>query len=182
MTVTLLLDVTVRAVAAALLHSLWQGAIVAAIMAAVWWALRGGRPNARYALGCLALAIMVAAWAATAWRTAAQLIPDTAFARAQAPAVALGPAGPFDYSPAIRTITQAERLARGQPLIHHDLQQLQHGRIGELAPARQHVVHLPHGGRPFRPQHAKDGEFGVGRTGSHRLGHGCAGAYLRTTS
>ena len=108
MTVTALLDVTVRAVAAALLHSLWQGAIVAAITAALWWALRGGRPNARYVLGCLALTIMVGAWAATAWRTAAQLIPDTAVAQGQAPAVALGPAGPFDYSPAIRSITQAE--------------------------------------------------------------------------
>ena len=108
MTVTVLLDVTVRAVAAALLQSLWQGAIVAAFTAALWWVLRGGRPNARYALGCLALAIMVVAWAATAWRTAAQLIPDTAVAPGRAPAVALGPAGPFDYSPAIRSITQAE--------------------------------------------------------------------------
>ncbi|HET9266873.1 MAG TPA: M56 family metallopeptidase, partial [Vicinamibacterales bacterium] len=108
MTATALLDVTVRAVAAALLHSLWQGAIVAATAAVLWWALRGGRPNARYALGCLAMAIMVGAWAATAWRTAAHLIPVAAVAGGQAPAVALGPAGPFDYSPAIRTITQAE--------------------------------------------------------------------------
>jgi beta-lactamase regulating signal transducer with metallopeptidase domain len=107
-TLTALLDVTVRAVAAALLHSLWQGAILAAITAALWWALRGGRPNARYALGCLALAIMVGAWAATAWRTAAQLLPDAAVRPGQPPAVALGPAGPFDYSPAIRSITQAE--------------------------------------------------------------------------
>jgi hypothetical protein len=38
-TVTALLDVTVRAVAAALLHSLWQGAIIAAVTATLWWAL-----------------------------------------------------------------------------------------------------------------------------------------------
>ena len=72
--------------------------------------IRGGRPSARYALGCLALAIMVGAWAATAWRTAAQLIPYAAVAPRQAPAVALGPAGPFDDSPAIR--------AMGFPVFH----------------------------------------------------------------
>ena len=108
MTGTALLDVTVRAVAAALLHSLWQGAIVAAIAAILWWALRDGRPNTRYALGCLALTVMVGAWTVTAWRTAAQLIPDVAVAGGQAPVAALGPAGPFDDSPAIRSITQAE--------------------------------------------------------------------------
>ena len=114
MTATAIADVTVRAVAAALLHSLWQGALVAAVTAALWWALRGSRPNARYALGCAALALMVAAWAATAWRTAAQLIPAAAVAGVSAPSTALGPAGPFDRSPAIRTITRAE-LDEGHP-------------------------------------------------------------------
>ena len=109
MTASLLADVTVRAVAAALLHSLWQGALVAAITATLWWTLRGSRPNARYALGCVALALMIGAWTATAWRTAAQLIPEApARVGLAAPSPALGPAGMFDYSPAIRTISRAE--------------------------------------------------------------------------
>jgi len=108
MTATLLADVTVRAVAAALLHSLWQGALVAAVTAVLWWTLGATRPNARYVLGCIALALMVGAWAATAWRTAARLIPEApARALVAAPAPALGPAGLFD-SPAIRIISRAE--------------------------------------------------------------------------
>jgi beta-lactamase regulating signal transducer with metallopeptidase domain len=106
-TPTALVDVTVRAVGAALLHSLWQGALIGIATAALWWILRGSRPNARYALGCVALALMVAAWALTAWRTAVQLMPVAAVAGHTAPP-ALGPAGPFDVSPAIRTISPAE--------------------------------------------------------------------------
>lgn len=107
MTVAAIVDVTVRAVAAALLHSLWQGALVALVTGLLWWALRGSRPNTRYALGCVALTLMVSAWALTAWRTALQLMPVTAVAGTTAPP-ALGPAGPFDASPAIRTISRAE--------------------------------------------------------------------------
>ena len=106
MTATLLADVTVRAVAAALLHSLWQGALIAAVTAALWWTLRGSRPNARYALGCVALALMVGAWAATAWRTAAQLIPQTPVA-GQAPAALLGPAGPYRPAPTVLRFNSA---------------------------------------------------------------------------
>jgi beta-lactamase regulating signal transducer with metallopeptidase domain len=107
-TATLLADVTVRAVAAALLHSLWQGALVAAVTGVMWRALRHSRPTARYALGCVALALMVGGWAATAWRTAVQLLPDApARASLATPRPALGP-GLFDYSPAIRTISLAE--------------------------------------------------------------------------
>jgi beta-lactamase regulating signal transducer with metallopeptidase domain len=101
-------DVTIRAVAAALLHSLWQSTLIALAAAVLWWALRAGRPNLRYMLGCAALTLMVAAWAGTAWRTAAQLIPTLAAVTRSAPAAALGPAGPFDTSPAIRAITRAE--------------------------------------------------------------------------
>ena len=108
MTVMLLADVTIRAAAAALLHSLWQGALVAAITGVLWWALRGSWPTARYALGCVALALMVGGWAATAWRTAAQLIPEPpSHAALATPRPVLGP-GLFDYSPAIRTISQAD--------------------------------------------------------------------------
>jgi hypothetical protein len=104
----LLADVTIRAAAAALLHSLWQGALVAAITGVLWWALRGSWPTARYALGCVALALMVGGWAATAWRTAAQLIPEPpSHAALATPRPVLGP-GLFDYSPAIRTISQAD--------------------------------------------------------------------------
>ena len=109
MTATMLVDVTIRAVAAALLHSLWQGALVATVTAVLWWVLRRSRPTARYALGCVALALMVGAWAATAWRTAVQLIPEAPARTGLAlPPPALGPAGLFDSSPAIRTISPAE--------------------------------------------------------------------------
>ncbi|HZI80617.1 MAG TPA: M56 family metallopeptidase, partial [Vicinamibacterales bacterium] len=107
MTPSAIVDVTVRAVGAALLHSLWQGALIVMVTAVLWWALRGSRPNARYALGCAALALIVAAWAATAWRTAVQLIPVVSAAGLSATVAPLGPAGPFDFSPAIRTISPA---------------------------------------------------------------------------
>jgi beta-lactamase regulating signal transducer with metallopeptidase domain len=118
----LLADVAVRAVASALLHSLWQGALIAVVTGALWRVLRGSRPTARYALGCLALVLMVGAWTVTAWRTAVQLIPDAPVAagRTAAPP-ALGPAGLFDYSPAIRTITRAE-LEGGQASWTHELE------------------------------------------------------------
>jgi beta-lactamase regulating signal transducer with metallopeptidase domain len=114
MTVTVLADVTVRAVAAALLHSLWQGALVAAVTAVLWWMLRAGRPNVRYVLGCVALTLMVAAWAGTAWRTAVQLFPQTPVA-GQTPPALLGPAGPLDFSPAIRPIAKADLESDGVP-------------------------------------------------------------------
>src|SRR5438552_9332778 len=44
-----------------LLHSLWQGALVAALFALLQFALRGRSANARYLAGCAALALLLAA-------------------------------------------------------------------------------------------------------------------------
>ena len=113
MTVTVLADVTVRAVAAALLHSLWQGLLIGAVASLLWWVLRDSRPNVRYVLGCVTLTLMVAAWAGTAWRTAVQLLPQIPVAGQTPPA--LGPAGPLDFSPAIRPIAKADLESDGMP-------------------------------------------------------------------
>jgi len=106
-----LLDAALRSIGAALLHSLWQGALAGGVTALVLRALGGSRPSIRYLIACTGLALMVVAWTATAWQTAAQLVPE---ARAAAAAPALGPAGPFDFSPAIRPISPAD-LEAGAP-------------------------------------------------------------------
>ena len=48
-----------------LLHSLWQGALIAAAFGLVRLALRRRSANARYLAGCLGLALILAAPAAT---------------------------------------------------------------------------------------------------------------------
>jgi len=112
---TLMLDVAVRAVGWALLHSVWQGALVAALTWVLLWALRDSEANVRYAVACLGLMVMVGAWTTTAWRSAAGLSFEARNAARAAtvmtPPALLGPAGPTDTSPAIRNISAAD-LAR----------------------------------------------------------------------
>jgi bla regulator protein blaR1 len=55
----------------ALFHFLWQGALVAALLAGIVRLLRGRSPALRYALSCGALATMLALPIATAWSLAA---------------------------------------------------------------------------------------------------------------
>src|SRR5579884_2571663 len=56
------------AVAQALFHFLWQGAAVAALLAVAVYGLRPGSARVRYALACLAMLAMLAAFGATiAW-------------------------------------------------------------------------------------------------------------------
>ena len=50
-----------------LLHFLWQGAVIAAVLAAVLRILRNRSPNARYLAGWVALVAMACAVPATAW-------------------------------------------------------------------------------------------------------------------
>jgi len=117
-----LLDAVVRSIAAALLHSVWQGALLGAVTAVVLKALKGARPGVRYLIACAGLTLMVAAWTGTAWEAAARLVPEArAAARAGVAAPPLGPAGPFDFSPAIRTISPAD-LAAGAPAWRHRLE------------------------------------------------------------
>jgi beta-lactamase regulating signal transducer with metallopeptidase domain len=57
-----------RALAAALLHFLWQGALVAFLLAVANAALQRATARARYAAACAALALMLVLPVATVWR------------------------------------------------------------------------------------------------------------------
>src|SRR5262245_15198563 len=100
-----MLDVAVQSIGVALLHSVWQGALVGVVTAMVLKALGDVRPSVRYLVACTGLALMVAAWTITAWQTARTLAPaGPAADRAEVAAPPLGP-GAFDGSPAIRDIS-----------------------------------------------------------------------------
>jgi beta-lactamase regulating signal transducer with metallopeptidase domain len=95
----------------ALFHFLWQGALVALVVAALVWLLRKRSPALRYALACAALATMVALPVATAWSLAGRpagfeaSVPagtradDPVRIPAVAAALATGPAGSFLPAP-----------------------------------------------------------------------------------
>jgi beta-lactamase regulating signal transducer with metallopeptidase domain len=112
-----MLDAAVRSIAAALLHSLWQGLLLGLATAAVLRALAASRPAVRYFVACAGLALMIVSWAATGWQAAAQLLPEaraTATATAAVSTPPLGPGGLLDFSPAIRSISPAD-LEAGTP-------------------------------------------------------------------
>ena len=60
-------------------------------------------------------------------------------------------------------------VARNEPLLGHDLQQLEDRRIAGLAAER--LGDLPDGAGAARPQDAQDGQLGVGRFPSHNSHH-----------
>jgi beta-lactamase regulating signal transducer with metallopeptidase domain len=68
------LQLAVGAVASAILHSLWQGALIGVLTALSLWVLRGGAAGVRYAVACLGLAALAMAWLMTAINYANQ--PD----------------------------------------------------------------------------------------------------------
>jgi len=112
-----ILDLAVRAVASALLHSIWQGALIAPLTAIALRLLRGGSAQARYVVSCAALAALAAAFAITAALTVnteggfQAALPNvegglqTALPNSTAPL--LGP-GPLDFSSAIRELRPSE--------------------------------------------------------------------------
>src|SRR5690349_7168699 len=65
----------VTALGWAILHSLWQGALIGLLVAAALRALAGSPANRRYVIGCIGLAAMAIAWLATA---AIHIEPSTA--------------------------------------------------------------------------------------------------------
>ena len=97
-------DVLVRAIGWALLHSVWQGAMVGALVALVLYTLRRGLARHRYVVASLGLAAMVASWGLTAAAVMGGPVPASA-PRATVRTVELGPAGPRDMTPAIRVLT-----------------------------------------------------------------------------
>ena len=106
------LDLVVRALGWALLHSIWQGALIAFVVA-VLLSLKDRSAQQRYVVACVGLAAMVAAWIGTAVVVNQTLEPaPPRLVMAQAPPVELGPAGPNDRTPAIRVIESPEGLGR----------------------------------------------------------------------
>ena len=63
-------QLAVDAVGSAILHSLWQGAILGILTALALRALQGSTANVRYAVACLGLATFTLAWVTTAIVTA----------------------------------------------------------------------------------------------------------------
>src|SRR5688572_14547904 len=107
------LDLVVRALGWALLHSVWQGVLVAAVVALLLSSLKGRSAQARYLVACLGLAAMVAAWIGTALFMNSTLEPRRreVFIAQSAP-VELGPAGPSDRTPAIQVLASADAIDR----------------------------------------------------------------------
>ena len=60
------IQLAVDAVGSAILHSLWQGAVLGILTALVLRALQGSAANLRYAVACLGLAAFTLAWLTTA--------------------------------------------------------------------------------------------------------------------
>ena len=79
----------VPALALALLHFLWQGALIGLLAALALALLRNARPQARYAVACLALLACVLL---PAWSVSQALVPDDATAAARTVLVAGGDA------------------------------------------------------------------------------------------
>src|SRR3954466_2417238 len=71
-------------------------------------------------------------------------------------------------------------VALDEPLLRHDLEQLQRSGIRGLAIVGQLLVHLAHGAGSAFPENSQDGQLGVGGTRSARSGHGRQ--YLREPS
>jgi beta-lactamase regulating signal transducer with metallopeptidase domain len=73
---TLLGGPIAQAIGWALLHLLWQGALVAGILAASLALLKNRGANARYLASCAALALLIALPVATAWRAYETPLPS----------------------------------------------------------------------------------------------------------
>ena len=104
------LNIVVRALGWALLHSVWQGALIGLVVALLLVAFKRRSAQHRYLVACVGLAAMVAAWIGTA--IAVNQAPAPAPTRAVKPLLELGPAGPDDRTPAIRVIESPAGLNR----------------------------------------------------------------------
>ena len=105
------LEIAGRAVAAALLHSVWQGTLAAGLTAVALRVLRGASAQARYIVACAGLTAMLGAFAITAARSAADVEGGLQTAPSAAPSIPtaplLGP-GPLDFSSAIRELRRSD--------------------------------------------------------------------------
>ena len=62
-------------------------------------------------------------------------------------------------------------VAFDEPLLGHDLEHLERRRVGARAFLDERFVHLADRARAACPEHAEDGQFGVGRSGQHGHRH-----------
>jgi uncharacterized protein (TIGR03435 family) len=93
-----------------LIHFVWQGAAVAAIAGGLMWLLRHRSPQARYAVACVGLVVMLA----LPIITASALSRSVGVAGAGTPALVAYQAGPgADAVPDARTILTNLAMARG---------------------------------------------------------------------
>ena len=107
------LDLVVRALGWALLHSIWQGALIGFVVALLLASLKGRSAQQRYVVACVGLAAIVAAWIGTAIVVNQTLEPaPLRLVMRLVPPVELGPAGPDDRTPAIRVIESPDGLDR----------------------------------------------------------------------
>jgi beta-lactamase regulating signal transducer with metallopeptidase domain len=88
------MNVTADALSSALVHSLWQDAIIGAVLWAALLALRHRTPNARYVACCAALALMALLPVLT---TIALSTPQDSFAPASAPRTIVTPPEPSTF-------------------------------------------------------------------------------------
>ncbi|MEZ5303593.1 MAG: hypothetical protein R3F11_23565 [Verrucomicrobiales bacterium] len=98
---------SVEALGWALLHFLWQGAAIAALLAAALRLLRRRSPQLRYGLGCLAMVAMLAAFGATL---------STQWSKAAPPPIAAAPASVTEAPGAPDLIEPAAEPARAHTI------------------------------------------------------------------
>ena len=94
---TILREPAIQALGWALLHFLWQGALVGALAALVLRALRNSGPDVRYVVGTIALAVMATLPVVTgvqAWRVAHPAAEQAQTVSEPSPSVVAGAAAP----------------------------------------------------------------------------------------
>ena len=99
----------------ALLHSLWQGGLLAVVLAGTLSLLKGRSASLRYALACAALVLMIAAPAATFWSfssaTTGVEVDEISLARHGRGGFAIAP---NEISPSIEKTTSAAAGVEGE--------------------------------------------------------------------
>jgi beta-lactamase regulating signal transducer with metallopeptidase domain len=98
----------VQALGWTLLHLVWQGALVATLLAAALALTQGRSGNLRYALSCLALGVLLALGAVTAARTYRASASQPASVSAAASTSALTPGLAFAHAPS--TVARPNRI------------------------------------------------------------------------
>lgn len=111
-----------QAIGWALLHLLWQGTLIAGIAAALFALMRERSATARYAVGCAALALMLAFPIATAWRVYERDLPLQS--TTAAPVAQTAPVEVLQFDSAKPDVTIPLTLETVKPLIKQRLERM----------------------------------------------------------